>query len=120
MRIAKNDPRAHADQFVDEKHARLEHLFVHQDETLTLRCGDDGDRHEVGWERRPWLVFELWDVASQVTLDLAALVCGHDEIVSVHHALHPQPRKPHAHRSKVLYAGIGDTKLGPRDRRQPD
>src|SRR5579862_3619797 len=120
MRIAQNDPRAHPNQFVHEKHARFEHLLMHQDQTLTLGRRHDGDRHEIGGERRPRLIFELWDMASQVAPDLPALLSGDDEVIAVDHAFDAETGKAHAYGSEVFHAGIGDAELGARDRREAD
>src|ERR1700730_9299098 len=53
MRVAEHDSGAHRRQLVDEEHARLKHLFVHEDQTLALCRSDDRDRHRIGRESRP-------------------------------------------------------------------
>jgi alpha-L-rhamnosidase len=86
VRIAQHDAGAHADQLVDEEHARFEHLFVHQDQPIALRGRHDGDGHEIGGECRPWLVLELRHMAAEVGANLAGLLRRHDQIVSIDRA----------------------------------
>src|ERR1700730_4540212 len=38
--VVKDDSRAHGGELVDEEHARLEHLFVHENESFALRGGE--------------------------------------------------------------------------------
>src|SRR6267143_3923125 len=45
--ITEYDAGAHRRQLVDEEHARLEHLFVHEDEPFALRRCHDRDRHRI-------------------------------------------------------------------------
>src|ERR1700675_2266157 len=47
VRVTEHDARAHRRELIDEEHARLEHLFVHEDEPLTLRRRHDRDRHRI-------------------------------------------------------------------------
>ena len=52
VRVAEDDPRAHVDELVDEEQAVLEHLLEDQHRALGLRRDGEGDRREVGRERR--------------------------------------------------------------------
>jgi hypothetical protein len=76
MRVAEDDPRAHGNELVDEEQAALEHLLEDQDRPLRLRGDGDGDRGQVGWERRPRAVLDLRDLAAEVVLDLELLARG--------------------------------------------
>ena len=59
VRIAQRDARAHEHELVGEEQAVLEHLLEDQDRALGLGRERDGDRGQVGRERRPWAVLDL-------------------------------------------------------------
>src|SRR6266550_4421872 len=109
MRIAENDSCAHRREFVDEEHARLEHLLVHENQPLALSRGHDCDRHRIGRERRPRLVLELWNVAPHVGLYLSRLFGGNDQVVSVLDALYAESRETHPCRPQMLDARVLDS-----------
>src|SRR5450759_823481 len=111
VRIAEHDARAHGGPLVDAEHARLEHLLVHENESLALRRGDDRDGHRVRGERRPRLVFELRHMAAHVGLDLPRLLRRHDQVRPILYALDPQAGEPHPRRAKMLDAGVFDSQL---------
>ena len=48
-----------------------------------LGGGDDGNRHDVGRERRPGLILELGHVTAEVRLNLTRLLRWHDQIVAL-------------------------------------
>jgi len=120
MRIAQHDARAHANELVDEEHPRLEHLLVHQDESVALSSGHDGDGHEVRRERGPRLILELGHVAAKVRADGATLLRGDDQIVADDGALDAETLESHARGAEMLDASAHDPQLGSRDRREPD
>ena len=74
VRIAEDDPGAHADELVDEEQPRLEHLLEDEEHALALRGGDDGGGHGIGGERRPGAILELGDVPAEVGADAPLLV----------------------------------------------
>src|SRR6478609_9088016 len=108
MRIAKNDAGTHADELVDEEHSRLEHLFVHHDHAFALCCSNDSDRHDVGRERGPGLILELWNVSTEIALDLLLLLGGDNEIIALGLAFDAQPSKAQSNGAEVLDAGVGN------------
>ena len=69
MWIAEHDASTHPNELVDEEHPRLEHLFVDEDEPLTLRCRHQGDGHCICWEGGPRLILELRHVSTKVRLN---------------------------------------------------
>src|SRR5687767_1967396 len=120
MRVAEDDARTHRDQFVDEEHPRLEHLLVHQHESLALGRRDDRNRPGVGRERRPRLIAERGDVPAEVILDLAALVGRDDEIITVLSAHYSEAGEAEPGGSQVFDPRALDSQLGPGNGGQPD
>ena len=108
MRIAQHDARAHRHQLVDEEHARLEHLLVHEDHAVALRRRDDGDGHEIGGKRRPRLILELRHMPAKVALHGHRLIARHEEIVALDAALDAKPLKAHERGAQVFDAGALD------------
>ena len=108
MRVTEYDPRAHAHQLVDEEHARLEHLLMHEDDPLALRRGDDRDRHQVGRERGPGLILEFRDRAAEIGADAHLLLRRDEEVGAVDHGLDTEALEAEAYRAEVLDAGVGD------------
>jgi hypothetical protein len=119
VRIAEHDPRAHADQLVDEEHARLEHLLVHHHHAVALGRGDDRDRHHVGRERRPGLVADGRHVAAEVRLHHAPLLGRDHQVRAVDAALDAEPLEAHERGAQVLDAGLLDAQLRVRHRARP-
>ena len=63
-------------------------------------------------KRRPRLIFfELGHVPSEVALDHARLIGGHDEIGAVDATGDAESRKAHQRRPQMLDARVGDAKL---------
>src|SRR5207237_2365046 len=117
VRVAEDDARTHADEFVHEEHARLEHLLVHHDDALALRCGHDGNRHHICRECGPRLVFELGNVAAKITLNPLLLLGGDDEIGLVRSALDAAPCKSYPIGLEVIDVGVSNTTIGAGDLR---
>ena len=66
VRVAERDVGAHQDELVGEDQAVLEHPLVDQHRALALGRQRDGDRRQVGRERRPRAVLDLGLVLADV------------------------------------------------------
>ena len=84
--IAERDPSAHRDELVDEEQAVLEHLLEDQDRPVGLGRERQGDRGEVGGERRPGAVVDLRDRVAEVVADGELLVRRDEQVAALDHA----------------------------------
>ena len=100
--IAERDPSAHGEQLVDEEEAVLEHLLEDQDRTPRLGGEGEGDRGQVGRERRPGTVVDLRDRVAEVVPDLERLVRWHEHVVALDHRLQAEAREVAADRDQVV------------------
>ena len=73
MRVAEDDAGAHRDELVDEEQPALEHLLEDEHGPARLGRGDDGDRRQVGRERRPDAALDLRDLVAEVVDDMELL-----------------------------------------------
>ena len=116
VRVAEDDPRAHRDELVDEEQPALEHLLEDEHRARRLRRGDDGDRGEVGRERRPDAALDLRDLAAEVVHDAELLARRHAQGRLPHLELDPELAERGHDRDQVVRLDVLDRDVAARDR----
>src|SRR5205823_6877369 len=90
VRVAEDDPRAHADELVDEEEAVLEHLLEDEDRPPRLGRDRERDRGEVGRERWPRPVLDLRYLTAEIVLDGEDLAVGDEHARLLELELHAE------------------------------
>ena len=111
VRVAERDVGAHQHELVGEDQAVLEHPLVDQDRALALRRERDGDRRQVGRERRPRAVLDLRLVLADVARGDQLLAAGDDHVVAVELGLQPELGEDQADHPQVAGVGVDDPQL---------
>ena len=79
VRIAERDARSHVYQFIDEKHARFEHLFEDEHRAFDLRCDDRHNARQIGRKARPRSVVDFRRRVSDIAVYFKFLPFGNGE-----------------------------------------
>ena len=120
MRIAKNDPRPHRNQFVRKEKARLEHFLEDHHRPFGLRPHDHHDREQVGREERPRAVVDFRNGGTDVIAHAQLLILRHADVIALDANFDTKLLQHQSDRIQVLRHRIFDEKLAARDRGQSD
>ena len=95
------------------KNSRDSNIFsCIMNQSLALRCRNDGDGHGIGRECRPRLILQLRHVIAEVRLNLTALLGGNDEVIAFDlDTRYPSRANPMQRRTEMLDARRLDANL---------